>query len=245
MSRTGYRLQPRAAKRFRFRLAGARLRAAGVPAPYLLVGHSLGGLYVRHYAQRFPGEVAGLLMLDPGHEDYPAHLPEQLLEMLEQMKTDQAPAQPAEDVARRYRGLYAQMFARWPDPVREVLVGYHLRSGDTGTQETQNQDEVYREIRAGGDIPDVPMIVLTAMGIDSFHRIDVPEHLLRETNDGKLRLYQAFAQSAPRGEHRALSDARHNTIHIDRPDAVLQAIRDLLDRASHGAAPGGTPAAGN
>ena len=52
------------------------LRAAGVPAPYLLVGHSLGGLYARHYAQRFPGEVAGLLLLDPAHEDYNAYMPQ-------------------------------------------------------------------------------------------------------------------------------------------------------------------------
>nr|BFD80606.1 hypothetical protein StreXyl84_00070 [Streptomyces sp. Xyl84] len=34
------------------------LRAAGVPAPYLLVGHSLGGAYARHFAQRFPDETA-------------------------------------------------------------------------------------------------------------------------------------------------------------------------------------------
>ena len=30
------------------------LRAAAVPAPYLLVGHSLGGLYARHYAHALP-----------------------------------------------------------------------------------------------------------------------------------------------------------------------------------------------
>ncbi len=38
--------------------------------PYLLVGHSLGGFYARHYAHRFPGEVAGLVLLDLAHEDY-------------------------------------------------------------------------------------------------------------------------------------------------------------------------------
>src|SRR5262245_46001073 len=61
------------------------LRAAGVPAPYLLVGHSLGGAYARRYAQRFPDEVAGLLLLDPAHEDYPAHMPKlTLLDSLRQ-----------------------------------------------------------------------------------------------------------------------------------------------------------------
>src|SRR6516165_8874055 len=46
------------------------LRVAGVPAPYVFVGHSLGGIYARRFAQRFPADVAGLLFLDPAHEDY-------------------------------------------------------------------------------------------------------------------------------------------------------------------------------
>jgi hypothetical protein len=33
-------------------------------------------------------------------------------------------------------------------------------------------------------------------------------------------------------QHRVLDDARHSTITIDRPDAVIQAVRDLLDRQS-------------
>ena len=37
----------------------ALLAAAEVPGPYVLVGHSLGGLFVRLYAGRYPDEVAG------------------------------------------------------------------------------------------------------------------------------------------------------------------------------------------
>src|SRR3984957_2410097 len=48
----------------------ALLAAAEVPLPYVLVGHSLGGAYLRRYAQLFPDEVAGLLFLDPSHEGY-------------------------------------------------------------------------------------------------------------------------------------------------------------------------------
>src|SRR5262245_35794017 len=33
------------------------LHTAGVLTPYILVGHSLGGLYARYYAQRFPDDV--------------------------------------------------------------------------------------------------------------------------------------------------------------------------------------------
>jgi hypothetical protein len=38
------------------------------------------------------------------------------------------------------------------------------------------------------------------------------------------------ARSGPGGEHDALQDAAHSSVHLDRPDAVLQAIGDLLDR---------------
>src|SRR6516165_10312402 len=51
------------------------LRVAGVPGPYVFVGHSLGGIYARRFAQRFPADVAGLLFLDPAHEDYTIRLP--------------------------------------------------------------------------------------------------------------------------------------------------------------------------
>jgi pimeloyl-ACP methyl ester carboxylesterase len=45
------------------------LVTAKVPAPYVLVGHSLGGIIVRLYAHQNPGEVAGLVLVDSAHED--------------------------------------------------------------------------------------------------------------------------------------------------------------------------------
>ena len=41
------------------------LSRANVQPPYVLVGHSFGGLLVRAYAQRRPEEVAGLVLVDP------------------------------------------------------------------------------------------------------------------------------------------------------------------------------------
>jgi pimeloyl-ACP methyl ester carboxylesterase len=46
----------------------ALLKAAHVPAPYVLVGHSYGGLIVRMFAFRHPREVAGLVLLEPSAE---------------------------------------------------------------------------------------------------------------------------------------------------------------------------------
>lgn len=46
----------------------ALLAAAGCRPPYVLVGASLGGIYVRAFAMRFPDEVAGLVLVESAHE---------------------------------------------------------------------------------------------------------------------------------------------------------------------------------
>ena len=41
----------------------------GIKAPYVLVGHSIGGLIARVYGEQYPKEVAGMVLVDPTHED--------------------------------------------------------------------------------------------------------------------------------------------------------------------------------
>ena len=212
------------------------LRAADVVAPYVLVGHSLGGFYVRRFAQCFPQEVAGLLFLDPAHEDYPADVPKQKL--LSQLRQALALLRLFVRVKKFYRGEFERMLRGWPDSVRGPLVEYHLRSLRKSLQEwpahlRRNAEEgLFAEIRGGGDTPDVPLIVLTAMGIDPFMAAFMPQAFLRQVNECKLVMYRAFAESVPRGENRVVENAGHTTIHTDRADAVVQAVRDLLDRAN-------------
>jgi pimeloyl-ACP methyl ester carboxylesterase len=50
----------------------ALLRAAGVPGPYVLVGHSFGGMTSRLYATSHPRRVAGLVSIDAQNEDFTA-----------------------------------------------------------------------------------------------------------------------------------------------------------------------------
>jgi len=51
------------------------LERAGVPGPYILVGHSSGGPYVRVYAARYPEHVAGMVLLDAQPADAFTALP--------------------------------------------------------------------------------------------------------------------------------------------------------------------------
>src|SRR5205085_1933646 len=57
----------------------ALLQAAGIEPPYVLVGHSCGGLNVRVYAHRYPDEVAGLVLVDAAHEGQRERLPQRPL----------------------------------------------------------------------------------------------------------------------------------------------------------------------
>jgi pimeloyl-ACP methyl ester carboxylesterase len=61
------------------------LQRGGVPGPYVLAGHSFGGLYVLTYADRHPGEVAGMVLVD---------------------STNPAPAAPARTASPHQAGSY-------------------------------------------------------------------------------------------------------------------------------------------
>lgn len=45
----------------------SELRSRGLNPPYVLVGHSLGGLYMQYFARQYANEVAGLLLVDSTH----------------------------------------------------------------------------------------------------------------------------------------------------------------------------------
>ncbi|RNB89892.1 alpha/beta hydrolase [Brevibacillus fluminis] len=45
------------------------LAAENIAPPYIMVGHSFGALNARLYAHLFPGEVAGLVLAEPSHEE--------------------------------------------------------------------------------------------------------------------------------------------------------------------------------
>lgn len=48
----------------------ALLQAEKLPAPYILVGHSLGGTIVKLFAKTYPDEVAGVVLVDARHADF-------------------------------------------------------------------------------------------------------------------------------------------------------------------------------
>lgn len=62
------------------------LQNANIEAPFILVGHSLGGVVARQFAAKYPNEVAGLVMVDSAHEQQVKHFPKALVKMVNSMK---------------------------------------------------------------------------------------------------------------------------------------------------------------
>jgi pimeloyl-ACP methyl ester carboxylesterase len=205
------------------------LRRVAGDGPHVLVGHSLGGVYARRFAQLFPSSVAGLLLLDPGHEDLFAHLPAEARALSDRMKPDPA-ALP--DLTAEQRAAATAAWAKIvPAEVRDELVAHHVEHWRTGLVESANlESEVYDELRHGGPVPDVPAIVLSAgAGNPAWSGYGSPE-LVRRALDGIQELHGKIAASFTRGEHRVLEGATHQFAHLEKPDEVRAALSDLLAR---------------
>jgi len=51
------------------------LMKSSIEGPYILVGHSFGGILVRQFAQKYPEEVTGMVLVDSAYEQQAMRLP--------------------------------------------------------------------------------------------------------------------------------------------------------------------------
>ena len=142
------------------------LQRAGVPAPYVLVGHSLGGLNARVYNGMYPTDVAGMVLVDAAHEDEPRRAPKFMLGRTAPRYLWH-PIWIAAQTARIV-GLIRLMLRRVDVPAdprartrEEIVRALQLQPNMVATLADASTPESYAQAERAGDFGDRPLIVLT------------------------------------------------------------------------------------
>ncbi|MFJ9472725.1 alpha/beta hydrolase [Streptomyces caniferus] len=208
------------------------LHAQNIAAPYLLVPHSLGGFYAHRFAQLYPQDVAGLVWLDAFHRDWDGFMPPAAsLAAVEQMAPDQ---EQLGKMRPAMREMFAELLAGYPEHMGQALIDAKMSDEwtDAGIAERTHLTGLATELRAGPAIPDVPVVALSVVGADPAQQALMSERTLREMHDARTEMDAALVSAVSHGEQRLLTDTVHHRLCFDRPDAVVQAIRDVVDRAA-------------
>lgn len=178
----------------------ALLAAAGVPGPYLLVGHSFGGLFARRFAADNPDAVVGMVLADAVHEDWWSRALAAL-----------PPEAPGD--SERLQSFRRFLSVDVADPGRNA--------------EGLDIPAVAEQVRATAPLGGKPLVVLTA-GISDVLAPglppDVEQQLVALLQD---ELPRAMAGLSADSTVIVVPDSGHN-IPQQRPDMIVLAIQAVL-----------------
>jgi pimeloyl-ACP methyl ester carboxylesterase len=182
----------------------ALLEAAGVPGPYVLVGHSYGGMLTRLYTSTYPDEVVGMVLVDAFSEGLKA-----------QMTAEQWTA-------------YAAIF----QPVPEALAGYpdlEFTNLDLSVSQVRDATDAL-PLPPCPQSPGVPFpLVVLSRGRSMAMPSDLPGGL---TGEGLERAWTAeqdrLAALVPGARHVIARESEHY-IQLQQPELVIDAVRQVVE----------------
>lgn len=218
--------EPRREPRDALRIADelhSLLAAASEPPPYVMVGHSLGGLLVRVYARRFKGEVVGFVLVDSAH-------PLQIWRMMPRVEVASKEAPPPPLVTKfpslAMRLLEATGVTRLrAGTPKDPPQAYARTSLPAVRAEGQALGEICAQSAESGKLADRPLVVLTAG-----HRFPVSgmsEKTQNVFHDTRFALQTELAMLSTNAEQRVSPRSGHY-IQLDDPAAVAAAIEDVV-----------------
>jgi pimeloyl-ACP methyl ester carboxylesterase len=230
----------------------ALLQHAGIKGPVVLAGHSLGGLYATLYADRFPDEVAGLLLIDPTIPQQgpnPFKTPEERAGWKAAWEAIVAGYRYCAGMARN--GYLARGYRThthfdpcyYPAPSRTKAEADYLMAVDrkpyiyetilsefessTPADEGPDEDSL-EETRAARTYGAMPLLVLVHGGKDrpDTEALKVVPRLVHQLYDHRSSRLEIVI--VPNSDH---------FIQLDQPQAVIDAVRKMVDelRESAGA----------
>jgi len=206
------------------------LANADVVPPFVLVGHSRGGIYVRDYYHRYSEDIVGMVLVDSTHEEGVAHAyplaksayRKQRLQMLV------APFLSKIGVVRLFGLANADNHRKWlPASVVKAKSAVQNRT-ETAKSVVNEMQELRKGIQSPAEPPkslgDLPLIVLTA------------EDTISAKSDGNSDIAMAELYKELQADLATLSSHSLHTIvensgHFimyDQPQVVIDAIRRLV-----------------
>lgn len=217
----------------------AALKAASIPEPYVLVGHSLGGLEARIYAQRWPKEVTGMVLLDtspageglidqaqPGFEEVQKKENYASITLHCALLAANGPLAPSHPEYEQC--TTGPVPADTPAAVRKIWPTFftaYYAAGKVSLMSslyTHRYDDV-DHLRLGA----MPLVVLS---------IEAPWGELTNYNKVWNALHADLARLSSRGAHRIVEGSGH-VIQLDRPQAVIDAVDEVLSQLRAAAKP--------
>lgn len=182
------------------------LQSAGEEGPFLLVGHSLGGLNMQLFAADYPEQTVGLVLLDPPPEAWMMgerfpELSELFHQATSEMRATAASASASSDPEEKAQAAFL-----------EAVASEHEQLFAQSAQQVAAIDSFGR----------LPLTVVGAAQPDP--RFGEQSSAFREFWNDELR---KLAAKSERGRF-ILAEGSSHHIHLDAPQLVLDAIREML-----------------
>jgi pimeloyl-ACP methyl ester carboxylesterase len=209
----------------------AALRAGAETAPFVLVGHSLGGPISLLYTRDHGDQVAGLVMVDASH-------PEQFsrfkaigisTENVALKALEVAAALSWTGVVRAFAGDGKPM-PHQPLQAARAQHAWTSRSIRGAMTEMKALDSILAEAGTARELGDRPLVVLTAMKpftTDELKALGVTADQAGKQKQIWLEMHQEETRWSTAGRQVVLADASHY-IQFDRPDVVIGAVADVV-----------------
>jgi pimeloyl-ACP methyl ester carboxylesterase len=215
------------------------LHAAGVPPPYVLVGHSLGGFHVRVFAAHYRNEAAGLILVDSADEyEGLVRLPESMQPPVRYIPDALIPviAKAARFVA--HAGLVRLFIDDLNGPIARLplqdarlvhMLQFQPKALDAGLYESLSRSGTLAQVKAIRGFGNIPLIVLTGAQKPVVHLDD-------ESDVEKLDRYMEYrvhgsqaqlAKLSTRGRQIILEHVGHG-IPLEDPQSIVKAMGDVL-----------------
>ncbi len=196
------------------------LRESGEKPPYVLVGHSSGGLDTRIYNGEFPEEVAGMVLVDAAQEDQVRIMSPAMRRVSDEKVRQFDRHMKVQKLLIRF-GI-ARLMNK--DRSEEALLDLQSKFWEALKSESDSFDEDDNEARGAGTLGDKPLIVLTA-GRErippGYPKADFEQYNHAWVYDLQLR----EARLSSRGE-RIIVPSGH-MIPLEHPEVVVDAVRKV------------------